>query len=581
MMKKVLKFLFISTIILLVHGCGTSETPQEVVAKYYNSLCNQQFEEFASKLSLHGDRQEVFDIKYNEFVSFFSNGATNQDKEMLNGLFEINELTEEFSDDKKRAIVSYKLVCGGNGPFDVQATLQKGEEGWKITPVNGVLDFLGFEDAIKFMPSRDNSLSVEDLNTYQKQYKQTDYLKPIQEAAQTNLFDKILNRYKRPRQGTYDKAVVIDAEEFGRFKEGLCSFRRGKFWGFMDVDGNIVIEPKLHFPEYPTQYYNDKNIDFPFFSYGLCLVYNEAGWPMYINKKGEVKIDGTYMFREAAPFVGNYANIGLVKLRPRNSYSLKDQRKYETFLNCTIDRNGIVRNEMYKGEVLGGMIARAYLPVEGLNVFTNDEGLKGFYDINKRVVLPAKYTAVQHFSEGLAWVEMKDDYGRKKWGVIDKTGAVKINFIYDEMPNDFHCGRAAVKPKERNCIADFIDAKGDKIFSTKYGVFSDKKAFEMGLLGDKDIDGNTIMSLETAHDFPIKKLQLFAPDFNWDDSKIDEIFYTDIAKNDNEIGWLDNDFGKDFVYQNKRLFCYGKTDDNILFCGFRGADGDFKIIRYR
>ncbi|PTN09071.1 hypothetical protein [Mangrovibacterium marinum] len=152
----------------------------------------------------------------------------------------------------------------------------------------------------------------------------------------------------------------------------------------------------------------------------------------------------------------------------------------------------------------------------------------------------------------------------------------------NEVPEDFHCGRAAVKPKERDKAADFIDLKGNKIFSTKFNaLFSDQKEFKLGLLGDKDINGNAAMSKRTAHAFPINKLQLFMPEFNWKDANADQIFYTDLRKSDVEIAALSWKYGTEFVYGNKRLFDYGQTDDRVLFEGFRGADGNFKIIRYR
>ncbi|WP_321995651.1 WG repeat-containing protein [Draconibacterium orientale] len=170
----------------------------------------------------------------------------------------------------------------------------------------------------------------------------------------------------------------------------------------------------------------------------------------------------------------------------------------------------------------------------------------------------------------------------KNGGAIDRSGKVLVEFIYDEAPEDFHNGRAAVKPKERDKAADFIDTRGKTIFSTKYNdLFSGRKVFKLGLLGDKDINGELVMSQRTAYAFPVAKLQLFMPDFDWKDADVDEIFYTDLRKGDIELASLSWKYGDVFVYGNKRFFDYGQTDEQVLFEGFRGADGNFKIIRYR
>ncbi|WP_321995650.1 WG repeat-containing protein [Draconibacterium orientale] len=415
-MKQVLLVLSVSLTLCLLQSCSTKESPAQFVQNYYRAICNGEFESLGNKLDLVSVRKEVFESYNKKVIDFFGSKAGEADIDKLAGLFEIVEIAEQIADDKKSARVNYTLKVNGDQSYNMQVALTRGDEGWKIIPKQGILNFLGYEDLLLFMPSLDNNLSDEELASFQKVPQKVDYSSCVAEAGKKGLFEEMLTRLNQKSKGTYADATVVDAEEFGCFKEGLCAFRRGNFWGFMDVDGKVVIEPRLNYPEYTFVDYDGKSIDFPFFSYGLCLVFNEGGWPIYINKKGEVVIDGSFRFMLAAPFVGNYANVGSAKLKPTNTYPLNEKRAYLTALNCYIDRNGQIKPELGISEVLGAMKAQAFVPREGLSAFRNNEALFGFWDINRKVVIPAQFTAVKSFSDGMAWVEKKDDYGRKKWG---------------------------------------------------------------------------------------------------------------------------------------------------------------------
>jgi hypothetical protein len=76
-----------------------------------------------------------------------------------------------------------------------------------------------------------------------------------------------------------------------------------------------------------------------------------------------------------------------------------------------------------------------------------------------------KYDYVGNFTEGLAWVELKD-----KAGFVDKTGKVVIPLIYDSV-GYFTEGLAKV---ELNGIAGLIDRTGKVVKGQKdliKGVF--------------------------------------------------------------------------------------------------------------
>lgn len=580
MKKHIIPIFILSIAFTFLQSCGEKTTPTQVIESFYQSINNGKFIEISSKLDLIPDRQEIFVQVDKEAQAFYNNKATSEDKTMLNQLFKVSELKEVISENKKSAEVSFKLTVSGKAIYNMETFLRKTEEGWKMVPSGGIFNLFGYENVLRHMPSLDQSLSKNELNSYQVKKELIDYSTSVKKASKNKLFDQILSKYKNPRKGSYKEAIVIDAEEFGRFKEGLCSFRRGDFWGFMDTEGNIVIEPKLRFGEYRYHQYNGKSIKFPFFSYGFCLVYNEEGWPIYINKNGDTEIDGTYRFIEAAPFIGNYANIGIIKPRPANHYSLKQKRAYTTNYNTYINRNGLVRWDIGAREVLGSMIAYANTPTEGITAFKGKNNLYGFRKFEGEIIIPAQFTKFQNFSEGIAWVEKEDEYGRKKWGAIDKSGTIKVEFIYEKMPQNFQCGRAALVTPNQNRRVEFIDTNGETIYSFDFPhSFGSLNPYILGIAKGKDINGNTVMSPRTAYNFPIYRLASFAPEFKWENANVDPIFYTTTG-DDGYFRSKNREFGDHFFYQNKRFYDYGRSDDKLRFHGFRGPDGNFKIIMF-
>ena len=101
----------------------------------------------------------------------------------------------------------------------------------------------------------------------------------------------------------------------------------------------------------------------------------------------------------------------------------------------------------------------------------NKGGKYGFSDINKKLIIEAKYDDAYNLSEGLIRVMQK-----KKWGFIDKTGNTVIPLKFD-YASDFYEGLAVVK---LNGKWGYIDKTGSVVFPIKYdeaGDFSEGLAF--------------------------------------------------------------------------------------------------------
>ena len=91
-------------------------------------------------------------------------------------------------------------------------------------------------------------------------------------------------------------------------------------------------------------------------------------------------------------------------------------------------------------------------------------GTWGFIDKSGTEVIPCKYDGAYSFSEGLAKVVLKDEYGFYKFGFIDKSGTEVIPCKYD-YAESFREGLAKVKVSGKY---GFIDKSGTEVIPCKY-----------------------------------------------------------------------------------------------------------------
>ena len=252
--------------------------------------------------------------------------------------------------------------------------------------------------------------------------------------------------YATYKYGFIDKTgkVVIDLKYdwVGYFSEGLVAVGLDDKYGFIDKTGKVVIDLK-----YDDAWY---------FSEGLATV-GLNGEYGFIDKTGKVIIDLKY------DRVRNFSEgLAVVKLDGESVF---------------IDKTGKVAID-FKYDTVGSFS-------EGLAIVGLDEKI-GFIDKTGKVVIDFKYEYAYSFSEGLAAVIIKDGvnelgYGTYKYGFIDKTGKVVIDFKYDtdlkynNTVGSFSEGLAAVGIKDgvnKSGYATykygFIDKTGKVVIDFKY-----------------------------------------------------------------------------------------------------------------
>lgn len=256
----------------------------------------------------------------------------------------------------------------------------------------------------------------------------------------------------------------------------------GEQWGFIDTEGNVVIQPLLNSPGK--------------FNAGLLPV-NDNGLYGYIDTDGEWAIQPQFLY--AAPFSEGVATIAMLDATGSCPiYSLinhtgrtlttfrADSGRGWPFKNgaaivgwynqqyAVVDQKGDMVFETQFDQFYGDESTYQFI-FEGL-IGVCVDGKWGFIDSAGEWIIEAQYEAVERFRDGLCTVKIDG-----QWGVIDTTGQVVVEPAYDwyvTFSDDLACveidgkygyidktGKVAIQPKF-DYAYDFADgvalARNDK-----------------------------------------------------------------------------------------------------------------------
>lgn len=305
---------------------------------------------------------------------------------------------------------------------------------------------------------------------------------PVSNSAGSQEKDEV----KRPSLAGA-KSVVADV--FGDFREGLCAVKRGEKWGFIDTQGNLVIDFILDFYSFRYEY--------PFFSSGLCmLTYSKGGMKAlrYIDKKGQEVISNPN-YIDGTPFIDGYAMVNT----KTNKFIYINTKGLQVY-------NSIASNQELFVQVKEPKPFR-----EGFAAYFDfAKKLYGFIDQKGVVKIPPQFNEAEDFSEGLAAVQKTTSTKEQKWGFIDKTGKVVIDFIFTNKPGDVSDGMIVVTSAQNK--KGYMNTSGQLVIDTKFGEafpFYQGTAFVIEWSKSYPIAINK--AGEKVKDIPIKQFGLVAP----------------------------------------------------------------------
>ncbi len=240
------------------------------------------------------------------------------------------------------------------------------------------------------------------------------------------------------------------------FSEHMAAVKQDGKWGFIDDEGNVVVEPK----------YDAANS----FSEGLAAVQSNGKWG-YIDKTGTLVIpftlDSTYAFSEGLAVYSSGYYYGYIDTSGKKITEA-------VYVEASSFKDGVA---CVKKENRYGFIDKTGTPVTefvyGANAQTSeglipvfygdaDKGINtGYIDVTGRQILDFSWYDAKPFSEGLA--AACTEY-TKPYGFIDNNGFFVIQPQWDSAEN-FSYGYALV---EKDRVYTYINREGDPITEKTY-----------------------------------------------------------------------------------------------------------------
>ncbi len=101
---------------------------------------------------------------------------------------------------------------------------------------------------------------------------------------------------------TINKPIVDGLSQYTPFHEGLTAIRKGEQWGFMDIEGNMVIDFRNDVAWNPDAVMGKDGVgglEYPKFIEGFCIIkqMTDEGIPLYgfMNTSGKIVIKPEYV----------------------------------------------------------------------------------------------------------------------------------------------------------------------------------------------------------------------------------------------------------------------------------------------
>ncbi|PWK80023.1 WG repeat protein [Mucilaginibacter oryzae] len=260
-------------------------------------------------------------------------------------------------------------------------------------------------------------------------------------------------------------AVSLDVDRMYDFNNGLAVVQKGSSTAVINPKGTIVVP----FNTYDFSYYNiNVASTYAYFSNGMfhLRTMDHQQWE-FMNSSAKIIAVG----------VLNELTENKRQLQINNSgkwtYTTPDGKKYSPGdqLYDVNEGIGIIHRQVQSG------------------VYNSYKWLDG------RPLVQTNFDELYAFSEGLAVVGKKDQFGEIKYGYLNKEGKIAIPLMYSVKPGAFSGGYAKVIPKDKSAFEyAFINKKGEIVCKQtqadiiKYGIFDHFNPFGKAFSGKYILD---------------------------------------------------------------------------------------------
>ncbi len=243
------------------------------------------------------------------------------------------------------------------------------------------------------------------------------------------------------------KFTATTGEICGSFTEGLARVKVGDKWGYLDMDGNMKINPQ----------FDNANI----FSEGLACVSQtdkekHESLYGYINNKGEIVIN--YQFKSASIFSDGLAQVSDGKkwgyVDKNGKYSINPQFDYagEFKKGCAAIQQGRMYgyiDNQGKLTINPQFNSVSEFSDNGLAYVYSSDGKVGYIDKEGKYKVNPQFENGTKFYGDIAFVQSAN-----KWGIIDKDGKYLVNPQFDQININYE------NYKYSQVASDYFDMAG-------------------------------------------------------------------------------------------------------------------------
>lgn len=347
-----------------------------------------------------------------------------------------------------------------------------------------------------------------------------------------------------------DARSIVHVTALYPFSEGLAILRNGNVYCVINEKTEIVV------PYNKYQFYiSDKKG----YVNGMCAIIDDN------RKKGFIDKQGKLIFPIQFGFVTPFLKEGI-------AYAMNYDKKIDANLLYILNKDGtriLINNRNASGKKIFDLDPENWS--EGLcPIYESKSGpySRGYLNALGKIAIPFQYIGAQPFSNGLAAVSKKDDFGNVKWGFINKSNQVVIPFQFSNEPYPFTDGISIIKPLN---IPDFnyglIDKTGNVI--AKFKTENDSEGWHPRMSATDDFGEfkNGIAPWSQFRTAATEKTQLNFMD------KTGRNFSFD--KNINDAGY--EVIQSNYMIQGNKICFYGKDKNGSVGMGVIDTRGEMII----
>ncbi len=248
----------------------------------------------------------------------------------------------------------------------------------------------------------------------------------------------------------HPQVVWVEADNFSDFNGGAAVIKRGNASALINALGEMIIPYNSPLELNSLRTNHDYRGQWGFFS----------GYDRAANKSFLLSASGKKIFDRGNKDV----SVQSIPSEDSRYLSYRGNDRQTMFYVDTTGKLFAITNPNPSGISSDTRISEGLVLVQAR--IKNDLYQYGYKNLNDKWVISPTYDEAEPFSEGMAVVGKKNEFGEMKYGYIDRSGKQVIPIQYSQKPHPFRYGAAIVEPVRNNSAGlhyILINAKGETL----------------------------------------------------------------------------------------------------------------------